>query len=735
MAITAAELLVKVGWDSTDVDKGTTDVNEKVGRSHEALKTGALAIGAGAVAAGGFVLSSMSTIQDAMMPIGTLVGTQSQQFKDLESGIKDMVASSPDSAEDLGGSAYTILSSGITDTKTALKALQDATDLAGAGLGDTAQATDLITSAMNSFKGEGLDSEKAAKTFFGTIASGKTTTAGLAQGFGAIAPLAATAGVKFNDLMAATAALTATGMPASQAYSGIKGALTGIIKPTSEAAEEAKKLGLEFNQQHLAAVGLPAFLDEVKTATGGNVATMAKLFGSVEGLNSVLSLTGGQADMFTANLTGIAVAGENMAERAAEADETFSARFQIMKNKVSIAAADLGNNILGGLAAFWEKHGKTIMKVFDTLEGGFKAFIAAFKAGDGDVTSSGFAGAMERIANSLRLVVDWAVVNWPTFQQVISSGLDLIKQAFDAVVPLIVQAVEIIRSILGQVVEFVQANWPMISAVIQEVAATIMPIIQLLVEFTKAQLTALQMFWEKFGDDILSVVQFAFDHLIPIIVGALNVIQGIVKTFTALLKGDWSGAWDGIKQIFDGAWQIIKGAISLAWDGLGNILGQALDIAKGAVDRGWDAIKASIQWAVDGVKGMFGGMFDGIWGAFRWAINQVINAWNGLHFDLPSFEAFGQKVGGGRIGVPRLNQLAMGGDVEKSGFFRVGERGPENVFLPAGASVQSNSQSSGGMVPGIIQVFMPPGSDGEDVVRALKKWQRTNGPVPVAVSG
>jgi TP901 family phage tail tape measure protein len=732
MAITAAELLVKVGWDSSDVDKGTNDVNDKVGKSHELLKTGAAAIGVGAVAAAGFTIKSMSTMQDAMVPIGTLVGTQSDQFKDLSAGISDMVKNSPDSPEDLGNSAYTILSSGITDTGVALKALQDATDLAGAGLGETSQATDLITSAMNSFKTEGLDSEKAAKTFFGTIASGKTTTAGLAQGFGAIAPLAATAGVKFNDLMAATAALTATGMPASQAYSGIKGALTGIIKPTSEAAEMSKKLGLEFSQQHLAAVGLPGFLQEVKEKTGGNVETMAQLFGSVEGLNSVLALTGGQSEAFASNLTNIAVAGENMAARAQESDETFSARFQTMKNKVMIASAEMGNRGMGFIMEMWSKHGDQIMGILNSVKTAFSNLFDAFKTGQ---TQDEVATPFERIGFVLRDIVGWVQQNWPTFQSIIGQGFALIQQAVQAVMPVLVQELGTFKEAATAIVGFFQEHWPTISKIITEVANTVMPIIELVFTFWKAEVEIFSQIWDMFGEHILSVLGWVFEHLAPIVIGALEIIQGVIKTFTALLKGDWSGAWEAIKQIFQGAWDIIKGVVTLAWDGLGAILKGALWLARQAVSEGWDLITGMLSGAVNGVKGMFVGMFDGIWDAFRWAINQVIRGWNGLHFGVPGFSAFGHEVGGFDIGVPRLNQLAEGTPfVQQGGFFTVGEKGKETAFLPRGSAVAPNGAGFGNATT-LINVNMPPGSDGDDVVSKLRQWQRTHGAIPISVSG
>lgn len=78
----------------------------------------------------------------------------------------------------------------------------------------------------------------------------------------------------------------------------MKAVLTNVIKPSSEAVETARSLGLQFNATALQSKGLAQFLTDVMNRTHGNTETMAKLFGSVEALNSIMVLTSqnGSAD-------------------------------------------------------------------------------------------------------------------------------------------------------------------------------------------------------------------------------------------------------------------------------------------------------------------------------------------------------------------------------------------------------------------------------------------------------
>ncbi len=67
--------------------------------------------------------------------------------------------------------------------------------------------------------------------------------------------------------------------------------------------------------------------------------------------------------------------------------------------------ADFGDDLTGPMSAI-ANAGYTIHKVFTEAAAGFRAFGAAWKAADGDVTSSGFPGFMERLAGALRTAWD-----------------------------------------------------------------------------------------------------------------------------------------------------------------------------------------------------------------------------------------------------------------------------------------------------------------------------------------
>jgi hypothetical protein len=59
--------------------------------------------------------------------------------------------------------------------------------------------------------------------------------------------------------------------------------------------------------------------------------------------------------------------------------------------------------------------------------------------------------------------------------------------------------------------------------------------------------------------------------------------------------------------------------------------------------------------------------------------------------------------------------------------------GSMGAWMPQYGWSGGGGSSGGGSVTNTnVTVHMPPGSNGDDVVRALRKWERRRGPVPIS---
>lgn len=331
------------------------------------------------VGVGGLAAKSFMDFETRMSNISTLIsGDSTQAVKGFQDGIKELLKTIPKNADDLGASAYDIVSAGISDTATALSVLKSAGKLAVAGLGETQEATDILTSSINAFKLDAKDSDKISDILFKTVKAGKTTVSQLAQSFGASAPIVAAAGISLEEFSAATAALTTTGQPASQAQMSLRQSVVALNKPTKEMSELLKKAGYETGEAALKQDGLVKVMSKVKGAAKGNSEMLAKAWGSVEALGSATALTGQVSDSFTDTLNGMKDGSGAVSEAFNKQTKTSKAQYELLKNNLNIAMIDLGTSIMPSLqkaAEYLTEKISNLTSWWDNLSQGQKDFI------------------------------------------------------------------------------------------------------------------------------------------------------------------------------------------------------------------------------------------------------------------------------------------------------------------------------------------------------------------------
>lgn len=266
-------------------------------------------------------------------------GAQSieEGFSGLKSGVLDTLREIPVELSSVNKALFDTVSAGVNAGK-AIEVVGAAGKLAVAGLTDISTATDGITSALNAFGIDAKDAEQVAAKFFTAQKLGKTTIDELSSSIGNVAAIAQNTGVSFDDLLASVSAATAGGIQTSQAFNGIKAALSNILKPTADAAKEAERLGIAFSAQGIAdAGGFVGFLEDIRKKTGGSTESITKLFGSMEAFNVVSALTGKQAEGLVNNFNEIS--------NSSKATATFIDAFGVQSAGLSERSKLLGNNL------------------------------------------------------------------------------------------------------------------------------------------------------------------------------------------------------------------------------------------------------------------------------------------------------------------------------------------------------------------------------------------------------
>jgi len=282
---------------------------------------------------------------DSFAEISTLIDIPAGKIDDFRQQVLDYGRDASSSYDDVNAAVYTAISAGV-DYADSLDLLRISEQLSIGGRADLEASTKLLASTLNAYGESAEFAEHYSDILFQTVKLGQTTIPELAQSLSKVTGIAAGAGVPFETLASAIAAVTASGAPTTEAITGIKAALSNIIKPSAEAAELAAELGLSFDATALQSRGFEGVLQDVYTATGGNVSEMAKLFGSIEAFNSVLILAIDSLGKFAGALDAVDDATGSTQAAYDKMVNNFALTNQRFINNMTATLVDIGAPLL-----------------------------------------------------------------------------------------------------------------------------------------------------------------------------------------------------------------------------------------------------------------------------------------------------------------------------------------------------------------------------------------------------
>ncbi|WP_019377666.1 phage tail protein [Virgibacillus halodenitrificans] len=222
-------------------------------------------------------------------------------------------------------------------------------------------------------------------------------------------------------------------------------------------------------------------------------------------------------------------------------------------------------------------------------------------------------GAISNVYNTIKNFAIRLVETWNSMK---GDAVGAFQAISDFIRPVIQSVVTFVMSIWGQLVAFWNENGQMILQAAQNVWNVIKTVITTVMNVINSVMTTM---WPL----IKLLIIDTWNAIKNTIQGAVDVILGIVKFFSAIFTGNWSAMWEATKQIFSGALQLVWGLINLWF--VGKILKVGKVFAKGlqSIIRGlWNAIKALFKGGVNVVKNVVNAGFNFV----RSLINKIMNA-------------------------------------------------------------------------------------------------------------
>jgi len=290
-------------------------------------------------------------LEDAVYEVATLPGVlsgtqeQRQQIRDLTDELIDASNDAHTAATELASATYDAISAGVAPED----AVYWAERAAMAGKAGRSDASTVINGASSIYNAWGAKASGGLDHILDSMITaqnlGKTTVGELSSQIGQVSGLAPQLSLSMEEVLSSVAALTAGGLSTSSAITGLRGVLSAVIKPTSEAAEMAKELGIDFSAAGLKAKGFTGFLAEIASVTEGDSEKLGKLFGSVEGLNAVMMLGTTAADKYHSILAEMTSASGTLDAAFETRVSSRSAQLEGAMNRLKNTGVELAQNL------------------------------------------------------------------------------------------------------------------------------------------------------------------------------------------------------------------------------------------------------------------------------------------------------------------------------------------------------------------------------------------------------
>lgn len=303
-------------------------------------------------------LKAADNFNQGMAQVATLVPGNAKRIEELSSSVKGLAVETGKGTDNITSGLYQTISA-FGDSEQTVGRLTIALRASTAGAADTQSTLSMLSGVTKAY---GDTSEGALKKVsdlaFKTVELGETTFPELASEMGKVNSLAVTLGLSQEEMFASIATGTGPLGNTADVATKLKGAMISLMKPSKDMEIAFKKLGVANGEQLVQQKGFQGAMQALTGVAKKYGVETAKLFGSAEGLQFALSMTGAQANDFAVKLdklknsTGATDAAyKEMTEGVNKSGFTFR-QFQ---QQMNVLAVDIGNKLAPSLVAVLEK--------------------------------------------------------------------------------------------------------------------------------------------------------------------------------------------------------------------------------------------------------------------------------------------------------------------------------------------------------------------------------------------
>lgn len=675
-------------------------------------------MGGATLAVAGIGAASVKAFADfdaAMTQSTAIMGDVSDAMRnEMADAAREVAKTTTFSANQAAESFYFLASAGL-DAAASVQAMPKVAAFAQAGMFDMALATDLLTDAQSALgltvEDTAQNTENMTRVSDVLVKANTLANASVEQFSTALTNKAGAAmksvGMDIEEGVAVLAAFADQGIKGEYAGTQFGIVLRDLQSKAIENADAFKRAGVEVFDASGEMNNMADIIGSLETRLGGMSDEQKKVELSTMGFTdksvaSILALMG-TSDAIREYEQGLRDAGGTTDDVANKQLETLSAQFELLKSRV----VDVGISIGSELAPIFEN---LVTQLGPVIEEIGAALVPAFK----DVIL--FVGSL---AAQLPSLLQAFMPLIPIITQIAALVLGVVAQ----LLPSFVAILEVLLPLIQGFTEFLANNVEVVTSVVVGVLALVAAINtwNTVVNIAKLAMAAFNavMAMNPIGLVILAVA--ALTAGLVYFFTQTELGQQVWEAFTTFVVETATAVADWFAYVFTewipGLWDTFTGYLTDTWEGF-------KESFFGVLEAVGDFFKSMINTYI--------GMWEGFINFFIGGINNIIRGLNKISFKIPDWV---EGVGGKSFGINlptvptvSLPRLAEGGIVkaQPGGIIaNIGEGQYDEAVVPLKPGQTFGSTYNITVNAGVGD----PVRIGEEVVTAIKRYERVSGPV------
>jgi tape measure domain-containing protein len=207
----------------------------------------------------------------------------------------------------------------------------------------------------------------------------------------------------------------------------------------------------------------------------------------------------------------------------------------------------------------------------------------------------------------------------------LASALTSVRPLFEALVSALSKLIPFVQNLVAQLLPPLVSLFQKIAPLLDALLGALEPVIDAVASALIPVIEALE-----------PVVERVFGFFADSLGNLIDLLGGVIDFITGIFTGNWSKAWNGIKEIFGAIWDQIKNVFSLALDAVMAIVNAVWppirDYIVQPVLAAWNWVTEkfnTVKGWVGGAVGAIGSALKVVWdGVQDYIVQPVLRAWN-----------------------------------------------------------------------------------------------------------